>query len=209
MLKKSYCFFLFLFLFTILLSENTFAAEEKTIPAPDKNKKPIIAMIDTELLFIKLSSQLNIQEKIIRDYNDFIDNRIPANLSVDAKQKLALAEIDKIKEYYSSQIANILTNIVNELIKERSLVVVLNQKTFSIKNAVFSPEKQRQEAKMNRDDSLSVSHQTPNKNTFENYYNQSIIYSVYKMIDLTPELSKRVDNMIPHINIQSYRRGLK
>ena len=209
MFKKSYCFFFFLFLVTILLPVNIFAAEDKTPPATDKSKSSIIATIDTELLFSKFTSQLNIQEKIIRDYNDFIENRIPANLSVDAKQKLALAEIDKIKEYYSSQIATIITNISNELIKERSLVLVLNQKTFSVKNAVFSPEKQRIEARIEREEPLITAQQNPNKNTFENYYNQSVMFSAYKIIDLTPELSKRVDNMIPHINIQSYRRGLK
>ena len=209
MFKKSYCFFLFLFLVTILLPVNIFAAEEKNLPSPDKNKNPIIATIDTEQIFSKFTTKLNIQEKIIRDYTDFVENRLPSNLSMDAKQKLTLDEIDKIKDYYSSQIANIITNVVNDLIKERSLVLVLNQKTFSIKNAVFSPEKQREEAKMNKDDSLSVPQQTVNKNTFENYYNQSIIHSAYKMIDLTPEVSKRVDNMIPHINIPSYRRGLK
>ena len=209
MYKKSYYVFLFLFLVSIISHESIFAAEDKTPPTPDKSKSPVIATIDTELLFSKFTSQLNIQEKIIRDYNDFIENRIPANLSMDAKQKLALAEIDKIKEYYSSQVATIITNISNELIKERSFVLVLNQKTFSVKNAIFSPEQQRIEGRIEREEPLITAQQSTNKNTFENYYNQSVRFSAYKIIDLTPELSKRADNLIPHINIQSYRRSLK
>lgn len=188
------------------------ATESKAIQKGN-NAKVTMASIDTEHLFNKLSEELNLREKIMREYNDFLKNQVPSKLSLSAKENLITDEMDKIMIHYSNQVAGAISQIINQLIKERSLTVVLNKKTFSIREAIVSPKQQRnniiERSKRENEDFKSFKEQKQTAYYYENYYNQSVLSSAFDLVDLTSEASKMVDKMIPNIKILSYRRSLR
>ena len=204
--------FILLLVFCVtLLSSTRLFAKDSNITAFVSNVG--IAVVDTEYLFTKFASNYNLRDKIMNDYKLLLNKaKYSKDLSSDEKQQLATSELDKIIMHYSYQISNIITEVLNDLIKEHSLSLVINKRSFSMKKALFSPENQRNKTDINKD-KLNIKDSLCNSNNFfdqlDNYYNQPILSTSYNYIDLTDEAYKRINKMGSRIKILSYGRILK
>ncbi len=173
-----------------------------------------IAVVDTEYLFKKFADDNNIRNKIMNDYKLCLNKtKYSKELLPDAKQQVATEELDKIIMHYSYQISNIITEVLNNLIKEYSLSLVVNKKSFSMKKALFSPEIQRNSNGRNITQLNSYENRDglPKEKfeQFDNYFNQPILSTAYSYTDLTSEAFKRINKKASRIKILPYGRTLK
>ena len=85
------------------------------------------------------------------------------------------------------------------------MILVVNKKTFSMKNALISPERQRRDIS----DQRKKANMTKASRQVESFFNQSILSSAYDCMDITDEAAIRIKNMNSQIKILSYGRSLK
>ena len=174
----------------------------------DKTDKKLYATVDTEFLFMKFSETSQIREKVMKDYNDFLNkNKNLKDISPEEKSNKSTEELNKILTHYSTQIVKVITNEINSLIKEKSLSIVINKNTFSTNKRIFTPEIQRinNVSEETIDKRSTKKEQQTQKDPFED----AIIYSSFDFIDLTNEVLARIEKQKANIKLLPYGRSIK